>query len=121
MPSPDSLTKKNTRKITTQYLLLLIPAIALLFITFGIVVYYLGKPQAMKANHELSEIIARKTNQALIRWLEEQIRTAQTIARDPGLWIPAPILWMSKSGLPRKSSFQRCTPCIRIMKTFPGH
>lgn len=83
MPSPDSLTKKNTRKITTQYLLLLIPAIALLFITFGIVVYYLGKPQAMKANHELSEIIARKTNQALIRWLEEQIRTAQTIARDP--------------------------------------
>ena len=83
MPLPDSLTKKNTRKITTQYLLLLIPAIALLFITFGIVVYYLGKPQAMKANHELSEIIARKTNQALIRWLEEQIRTAQTIARDP--------------------------------------
>lgn len=83
MTSPDSLTKKNTRKITTQYLLLLIPAIALLFITFGIVVYYLGKPQAMKANHELSEIIARKTNQALIRWLEEQIRTAQTIARDP--------------------------------------
>jgi methyl-accepting chemotaxis protein len=83
MPSPDSLTKKNTRKITTQYLLLLIPAIALIFITFGIVVYYLGKPQAMKANHELSEIIARKTNQALIRWLEEQIRTAQTIARDP--------------------------------------
>jgi len=83
MPVPDSLSKKNSRKISTQYLLLLIPAIALLFIIFGIVAYYLGKPEAMKANRELSEIIARKTNQALIRWLEEQIRTAQTIARDP--------------------------------------
>jgi methyl-accepting chemotaxis protein len=83
MPAPDSLSKKYSHKISTQYLLLLIPAIALLFIIFGIVAYYLGKPEAMKANRELSEIIARKTNQALIRWLEEQIRTAQTIARDP--------------------------------------
>ena len=83
MPEPDALSKKTSRKISTQYLLLLIPAIALLFIIFGIVAYYLGKPEAMKANRELSEIIARKTNQALIRWLEEQIRTAQTIARDP--------------------------------------
>ena len=83
MPAPDSLSKKTSRKISTQYLLLLIPAIIMLFIIFGIVAYYLGKPEAMKANRELSEIIARKTNQALIRWLEEQIRTAQTIARDP--------------------------------------
>jgi methyl-accepting chemotaxis protein len=83
MPAPDSLNQKTSRKISTQYLLLLIPAIALLFIIFGIVAYYMGKPEAMKANRELSEIIARKTNQALIRWLEEQIRTAQTIARDP--------------------------------------
>jgi methyl-accepting chemotaxis protein len=84
MPIKDTLIKKyNSRKISTQYLLLLIPAISLLFITFGIVVYSLGKPEAMKTNRELSEIIAKKTNQALIRWLEEQIRTAQTIARDP--------------------------------------
>jgi len=80
----DSLIKKyNSRKISTQYLLLLIPAISLLFITFGVVVYYLGKPEAMKTNLELSEIITKKTNQALMRWLEEQIRTAQTIAHDP--------------------------------------
>jgi methyl-accepting chemotaxis protein len=84
MPVLDSLIKKyNSRKISTQYLLLLIPAISLLFITFAIAVYHLGKPEAMKTNLEISEIIARKTNQALIRWLEEQIRTAQTIARDP--------------------------------------
>ncbi len=84
MPALENLIKKcHARKISTQYLLLLIPAISLLFITFGIVVYYLGKPEAMKTNHELSEIIAKKTNQALIRWLEEQIRTAQVIARDP--------------------------------------
>jgi len=80
----DALIKAyNSRKISTQYLLLLIPAISLLFITFGIIVYYLGKPEAMKTNLELSEIIAKKTNQALSRWLEEQIRTAQTIASDP--------------------------------------
>ncbi len=80
----DALIKKYiSRKISAQYLLLLIPAISLLFITFGIVVYYLGKPEAIKTNHELAEIIAKKTNQALIRWLEEQIRTAQTIAQDP--------------------------------------
>ena len=84
MQALDALIKKyNSRKISTQYLLLLIPAISLLFITFGIVVYYLGKPEAMKTNLELSEIIAKKTNQALSRWLEEQIRTAQTIASDP--------------------------------------
>ncbi|MDD5168826.1 MAG: methyl-accepting chemotaxis protein [Syntrophales bacterium] len=84
MPAIDTLIKKwIARKITAQYLLLLIPAISFLFLTFGIVVYYLGKPEAIKTNHELSEIIAKKTNQALIRWLEEQIRTAQTIAQDP--------------------------------------
>jgi methyl-accepting chemotaxis protein len=84
MPAIDNLLKKcSVRKISSQYLLLLIPAISLLFIIFGIVVYYLGKPEAMTANHELAEIVAKKTNQALIRWLEEQIRTAQTIARDP--------------------------------------
>ena len=80
----DSVIKKyHSYKISTQYLLLLIPAISLLFITFAIAVYHLGKPEAMKTNLEISEIIAKKTNQALIRWLEEQIRTAQTIARDP--------------------------------------
>ena len=84
MPLLNALIRKyNSRKISTQYLLLLIPAISMLFITFGIVVYYLGKPEAIKTNHELAEIVAKKTNQALIRWLEEQIRTAQTIARDP--------------------------------------
>ncbi|MEE9912635.1 MAG: methyl-accepting chemotaxis protein [Deltaproteobacteria bacterium] len=84
MPALDMLIKKyKSRKISTQYLLLLIPAISLLFITFAVVVYYLGKPEALKTNLELSEIITKKTNQALIRWLEEQIRTAQTIARDP--------------------------------------
>jgi methyl-accepting chemotaxis protein len=84
MPAMDTLIKKYIlRKISAQYLLLLIPAISLLFITFGVVVYYLGKPEAIKTNHELSEIIAKKTNQALIRWIEEQIRTAQTIAQDP--------------------------------------
>jgi len=84
MPVLHSLIKKyNSRKISTQYLLLLIPAISLLFIAFGIVVYSMGKPEAMKTNQELSEIITKKTNQALIRWLDEQIRTAQTIARDP--------------------------------------
>ena len=77
------IKKYISRKISAQYLLLLIPAISLLFITFGVVVYYLGKPEALRTNHELSEIIAKKTNQALIRWLEEQIRTAQTIAQDP--------------------------------------
>lgn len=80
----DALIRKyKSRKISTQYLLLLIPAISLLFLAFGIVVYYLGKPEALKTNHELSEIITKKTNNALLRWLEEQIRTAQTIARDP--------------------------------------
>ena len=80
----DTLIKKdNTRKISTQFLLILIPAIALLFIAFGIAVYHLSKPEALKTNHELAEIVAKKTNQALIRWLEEQIRTAQIIARDP--------------------------------------
>ena len=84
MPVLNSLIKKyNSYKISTQYLLLLIPAISLLFITFAIVVYHLGKPEAMKTNLEISEIIAKKTNQALMRWLEEQIRTAQTIAQDP--------------------------------------
>ncbi|MBN1662018.1 MAG: methyl-accepting chemotaxis protein [Deltaproteobacteria bacterium] len=84
MPAKDSLLKKYmSRKISAQYLLLLIPAISLLFIIFGIVVYYLEKPQAINANRELAEIIAKKTNQALMRWLEEQIRTAQTIAHDP--------------------------------------
>ena len=77
------IKKYISRRISAQYLLLLIPAISLLFITFGVVVYYLGKPEALRTNHELSEIIAKKTNQALIRWLEEQIRTAQTIAQDP--------------------------------------
>ena len=84
MSALGALIKRyKSRKISTQYLLLLIPAIALLFITFAVVVYYLGKPEALKTNLELSEIIAKKTNQALIRWLEEQIRTAQTIAHDP--------------------------------------
>jgi len=84
MPGINTFIKRYiSRKISAQYLLLLIPAISLLFITFGVVVYYLGKPEAIKTNHELSEIIAKKTNQALIRWLEEQIRTAQTIAQDP--------------------------------------
>jgi len=84
MSALSSLIKKyKSRKISTQYLILLIPAIALLFITFAVAVYYLGKPEALKTNLELSEIIAKKTNQALIRWLEEQIRTAQTIAHDP--------------------------------------
>jgi len=84
MPAIKNFIRKcNVRKISTQYLLLLIPAISVLFIIFGIVVYYLGKPEAMATNHELAEIVAKKTNQALMRWLEEQIRTAQTIARDP--------------------------------------
>ena len=77
------IKKYISRRISAHYLLLLIPAISLLFITFGVVVYYLGKPEALRTNHELSEIIAKKTNQALSRWLEEQIRTAQTIAQDP--------------------------------------
>ncbi len=75
--------KPGLRTISTQYLLLLIPAISLLFITFGVVVYYLGRPEALKDNRELGEVIVKKTNQALARWLEEQIRTAQTIAHDP--------------------------------------
>ena len=80
----DSLIRKyNSRKISTQYLLLLIPAILLLFLAFGFVAYTLGKPEALKTNYELAEVVAKKTNQALMRWLEEQIRTAQTIARDP--------------------------------------
>ncbi|MBP7340976.1 MAG: methyl-accepting chemotaxis protein [Smithellaceae bacterium] len=80
----DTVKRKDkTRKISTQFLMILIPAIALLFVAFGLVVYYLSKPEALKTNHELAEIVAKKTNQALIRWLEEQIRTAQIIARDP--------------------------------------
>ncbi len=78
-----SVKKRKPRKISTQYLLLIIPAISLLFIVFSVTVYFLGKPEAMKTNRELSEVIAKKTNQALMRWLEEQIRTAQIIARDP--------------------------------------
>ena len=77
------IQKGISRKISSQYLLLLIPAISLLFIVFGAVIYSFEKPKAIKNNQELAEIIARKTNQALMRWLEEQIRTAQTIARDP--------------------------------------
>ena len=84
MPAMNALIKRFiSRKISAQYLILLIPVISLLFLTFGIVVYSLGKPEALKTNRELSEAIAKKTNQALMRWLEEQIRTAQTIARDP--------------------------------------
>ncbi len=77
------IRKYNSRKISTQYLLLLIPAILLLFLAFGFVAYTLGKPEALKTNYELAEVVTKKTNQALMRWLEEQIRTAQTIARDP--------------------------------------
>mgnify|MGYP000844002386 FL=1 len=77
------IRKYNSRKISTQYLLLLIPAILLLFLAFGFVAYTLGKPEALKNNYELAEVVTKKTNQALMRWLEEQIRTAQTIARDP--------------------------------------
>lgn len=83
MASDASVKKRRRRKISTQYLLLLVPAISLLFIAFVIAVYYLGKPDALRTNRELSEVIAKKTNQALMRWLEEQIRTAQTIAHDP--------------------------------------
>ncbi len=80
----DTLIRKyNSRKISTQYLLLLIPAILLLFLAFGFVAYYLGKPEALRTNRDLAEVVTKKTNQALMRWLEEQIRTAQTIARDP--------------------------------------
>lgn len=77
------LQKIITRKIASQYLLLLIPAISLLFAIFGVLVYYLGQPEAISANRELAEIVAKKTNQALIRWIEEQIRTAQIISHDP--------------------------------------
>lgn len=84
MPTGEpSLKKSNVRKISTQYLLMLIPVILLLFIFLGVAVYFLSKPEALKTNHELAEIVAKKTNQALMRWLEEQIRTAQIIARDP--------------------------------------
>jgi HAMP domain-containing protein len=83
-PVMSALIQKGiSRKISSQYLLLLIPAISLLFIVFGAVIYSFEKPKAIKNNQELAEIIARKTNQALMRWLEEQIRTAQTLARDP--------------------------------------
>jgi len=77
------IQKTNPQKIATQYLLFLIPAISVLFIVFGIVVYYLGKPEAIATNRELAEIVAKKTNQALMRWIEEQIRTAQMISQDP--------------------------------------
>ncbi len=72
-----------SRSISAKYQWLLLPTMALVLAAFGLYVAYLERQRAMAANWEMADILTRKTNAALINWIKEQIRLAETIAADP--------------------------------------
>lgn len=72
-----------SKSISTKYLLWLIPVISCSLIFFGVYMFILEKHNSMESHVKMAEIITRKTNQALIRWIEEQISRAKTVAEDP--------------------------------------
>lgn len=72
-----------SKSISTKYLLWLIPIISLSLIFFGSLMFFLEKQQSFKSHDEMAKLIARQTNQALTRWIEEQIRIAKVVANDP--------------------------------------
>ena len=72
-----------SKSISTKYLLWLIPIISVSLICFGIYMFFLEKQQSLKSHDEMAKLIARQTNQALTRLIEEQVRIAKMVAGDP--------------------------------------
>jgi len=78
-----TVVKKPFRKISTKYLIWLIPIIALAFLFFGFYIYKLMKIESIAINKEISEKLAEEVNRALMVWISEQIKIGKTIAADP--------------------------------------
>ncbi len=69
--------------LSARYLLAIVPAISVLFLLFGVVLYRIEKPEAMRVNAELAEVVTSKTCHALVKWVESQISLSQSVAADP--------------------------------------
>jgi methyl-accepting chemotaxis protein len=80
--STGSVRLSFFRSIASKYLMWLIPSIVLLFGGFGFFLYQAEKARELEKHVEMAQIIADKTNQALIQWIDAQIRLAQSIAVD---------------------------------------
>ena len=59
-----------------------IPSIVVLLGGFGVFLYGAERARELEKHAEMARIIADKTNQALIQWIDAQIRLAQSIAVD---------------------------------------
>lgn len=78
-----SLFGSRSQSITTKYLFWLIPTFAVSLFIFGLYIYYTARENDLAYNAAMGRIITQQTNQALIRWIEEQRDIARTIANDP--------------------------------------
>ena len=75
--------KKSTRKISTKYLVWLIPIIAFSFLLFGLYTYDLLKKKSIQVNKERSIKLGNEISKALNVWISELISIGQIVANDP--------------------------------------
>jgi len=71
------------QKISSRYMIWIIPLIIISLIIFGIFSYLQQKNNIIENQKILSESLTKKTNTALRTWISEQIRVVQTIAQNP--------------------------------------
>ncbi|HOP63090.1 MAG TPA: methyl-accepting chemotaxis protein [Spirochaetota bacterium] len=76
------MSEKKYVKISTKYLSRIIPVTTISLILFGLISYIIVKNNSEITFNKTAEIITRQTNEALKKWIEDQILIAQTIAAD---------------------------------------
>ncbi len=76
---------KNQKSITNKYILSIFPIIALFTLSFCIVIYQIEKNNSIKQAKELGITTSEEIAHTLEGWLENQIKTAKIIAKNPDI------------------------------------
>jgi signal transduction histidine kinase/CheY-like chemotaxis protein/HAMP domain-containing protein len=75
--------KQNVQKISTKYLVWLIPVIGLCFLLFGLYTYDLLKTKSIDINKEITFKLCNEVSKALHAWISDLISLGKTISADP--------------------------------------
>ncbi len=76
---------KNLKSIKAKYILSIFPIIAIFTLIFCFVIYQLEKNNSIKEAKELGIVISKEIANTLEGWLENQIKIAKIIAKNPDI------------------------------------
>jgi len=103
------------QKISTKYLIWLIPIIGIAFMLVGIYTYNLIKQHSLIANQEMTSKMGEEISKALKTWICDQIKIGKTLAEDPRI-VQACLNPQDKAIRNKAEAF-----LIKVHRRFPYH